>query len=114
MNQLALTSSRLELGEEENLVVHFPACTAVLCSLPGIVGLPALRAPVENSVTFFIVLFCFIYRVTYWFIPFYFLHLYCGLLGTCYCEDLQPDERRVPAGLFFSPLYRHLFCCWLP
>ena len=62
MNQIVLTSSRLELGEEENLVVHFPACPAVLCSLPGIVGLPALCAPVGNSVTFFIVLFCFLYR----------------------------------------------------
>ena len=36
-DQLALTSSRLELGEEENLVVLSSACPAFLRSLLGLV-----------------------------------------------------------------------------
>ena len=61
MDQFALTSSRLELGEEENLVVRFFACPAVLRSLPGLVVLPALHTPIGNSVMYlFFIIYCII------------------------------------------------------
>ena len=54
-DQLDLTSFRLGLVEEENLVVCFCACPAVLRSLPGIVVLSALHSLIKELNDIFIV-----------------------------------------------------------
>ena len=56
MDQLDLTSSRFLLGVEENLVVHFSACLAVLLPLLLLVVEPALLAP-DQEVVFYLYYF---------------------------------------------------------
>ena len=81
--------------EEENQVVRFSVCPAVLHSLPGLVVSPALHAPVGDSVTFYCVFYYMSsYIIVFLLIYILFPHLCCELQATCSYGDFRPGERR--------------------
>ena len=101
--QLALTSSHFEWVGVKFLMVRSTACPTVLRPLPDFVVLPTLHSPVAVSLPFLFFFLCIILHISLfsssvllWVAGYLFLWGLLAWRGTW-----------VPAGLFFSPWYRH-------